>query len=179
MDQSWYLLAPVALLAVLLLVRAAFRRKPTRRDSPAGRILIDGSNVMHWAGKGADLATVRSVAWALSENGYEVGVIFDANVGYKIADRYMNESALAHVLGLQVRQIMVSPKGQPADGFLLRAARDTDAPIVTNDRFRDWQGDFPECAAPGRLIHGSWRDGVPQLRLSKGKPQDKPRRAAR
>ncbi|SFL44328.1 Zc3h12a-like Ribonuclease NYN domain-containing protein [Shimia aestuarii] len=165
------LLAPVVLLAVLLLARAAFRRKPTRRSTPAPRILIDGSNVMHWAGDGADLAVVRSVAWALTDHGYEVGVIFDANVGYKITDRYMNEATLAGVLGLKDEQIMVSPKGQPADGFLLQAARDMDAPVVTNDRFRDWQDDFPECAAPGRLIHGTWHDGAPQLRMSKGKPQ--------
>ncbi|MDQ2094653.1 NYN domain-containing protein [Rhodalgimonas zhirmunskyi] len=169
MDQSWYLLAPAALFAALLLFRAAIRRlKPAPVER---RILIDGSNVMHWKDGTADIGIVRTVTQALADQGYTVGVIFDANVGYKLSDRYMNESQLARVLGLKSQQIMVSPKGQPADGFLLQAARDMDAPIVTNDRFRDWQEDFPECAAPGRLIHGSWRNGAPELRFSKGKPR--------
>jgi hypothetical protein len=166
MDQSWFLLAPVALVAIFILLRGAFKtpKKPDRR------VLIDGSNVMHWSGNGADITIVRTVAQALLGNGHSVGVIFDANVGYKLSDHYMNEAALARVLGLTDQEVMVSPKGEPADGFLLRAARDLDAPIITNDRFRDWQDQFPECAEPGRLIHGTWRDGAPQLRFSKGKP---------
>ena len=35
-----------------------------------------------------------------------------------------------------------------------------DAPIVTNDRYRDWAGEYPEIAEPGRLIRGGYRDGV-------------------
>ena len=159
-----YLLVPVALLAVLLLVRAA-----TRRRKPTRRVLLDGSNVMFWSGNEADITIVRDVAQALTGHGYDVGVIFDANAGYQIVDRYMDEAKLARALGLKKRQVMVSPKGEPADGFLLMAARDMDAPIVTNDRFRDWQDQFPECAEPGRLIHGNWVNGAPQLRLSKGK----------
>ena len=162
---SYYLLVPVALVAAVLLARTTLRRrKPTRR------VLIDGSNVMHWSGDDADLAIVRNIARSLTDHGYDVGVIFDANAGYKIVDRYMNEAKFARALGLKEHQIMVSPKGEPADGFLLMAARDMDAPIVTNDRFRDWQDQFPECAEPGRLIHGSWQNGAPQLRPSKGKP---------
>ncbi|MEZ5716258.1 MAG: hypothetical protein R3D85_14535 [Paracoccaceae bacterium] len=133
-------------------------------------MLIDGSNVMHWNGGEPDIKVVRDVARALAANGYQVGVIFDANAGYKLAGRYLNEAALARQTGLAPAQIMVSPKGQPADGFLLEAARDMAAPIVSNDRFRDWQDAYPEIAEPGRLIHGTWQGGAPHLRPGKGKP---------
>lgn len=170
MDPSWYLLAPAALVAVLLLIRAAFRGRKT-----ANRILVDGSNVMHWNGpgngRGADINVVRGVVRALSADGYEVGVIFDANAGYKIANRYMNEGTLARLLRLKKDQVMVVPKGQPADGFLLLAAREMDAPIVTNDRFRDWRDAFPESADPGRLVRGDWRNGAPILHFSKDAPR--------
>ncbi|WP_137699723.1 NYN domain-containing protein [Marimonas lutisalis] len=140
------------------------------RRATAGRILIDGSNLMHWNNGTPDITVVRDVARALATKGYEVGVIFDANAGYKIADRYMNEATLARKLGLNKSHVLVSPKGQPADGFLLQAAREMDAPIVTNDRFRDWHESFPEFAQPGRLLHGGYRDGAPYLRPGKGKP---------
>lgn len=153
------------LAAFFWLAHLFVRRQTTRRV-----VLIDGSNVMHWKNGAPDIAIVRKVARALMESGYRVAVIFDANAGYKLAGRYMNEAALAKHLGLTPRQVMVSPKGQPADGFLLRAARDMNAPIVSNDRFRDWQSDFPEVAAPGRVIHGGYRDGAPYLRPGKGKP---------
>lgn len=158
-------LALAVLAAVFWLGHLLVRRRP--RDQ---HVLIDGSNVMHWKKGDPDIAVVRDVAKALDKNGYRVAVIFDANAGYKLADRYMNEVTLAKHLRIHPRQVMVSPKGQPADGFLLQAARDTDAPIVSNDRFRDWQSAFPEVAAPGRLIHGGYRDGAPYLRPGKGKP---------
>jgi len=47
-----------------------------------------------------------------------------------------------------------------ADSYLLTVARDDNAPIVTNDRYRDWADDFPEIARPGRLIRGGYRNGT-------------------
>lgn len=43
---------------------------------------------------------------------------------------------------------------------------------MTNDRYRDWQADFPEVAAPGFLIRGGVRDGAVWL-------QDRDIRAAK
>jgi hypothetical protein len=42
----------------------------------------------------------------------------------------------------------------------LTVARDFNAPIVTNDRYRDWADDYPEIAEPGRLIRGGYRNGT-------------------
>ena len=160
------------LAAALLAVFGAITFRKTRA-SPARYVLIDGSNVMHWNSKrqngAANIDMVRQVAQALEQTGHKALVIFDANAGYKLADRYLNDTALARMLALSPAQVMVVPKGRQADEYLLRAARDKQAPIVTNDRFRDWQDQFPELHDPDRLIHGGSKNGTAYLRRSRWK----------
>jgi hypothetical protein len=55
--------------------------------------------------------------------------------------------------------VMVVAKGVQADGFILQSARDLQARIVSNDRFRDWQDTFPEVASAGYLVQGGYREG--------------------
>ena len=126
-------------------------------------IVLDGSNVMHWNGESPDIEIVRTLVRALERHGYAAGVIFDANAGYKISDQYMNDAAFSELLDMPQDRVMVVPKGTPADGFILKAARDFGARVVSNDRFRDWQDQYPETAQPGFLIRGGYRDGAPYL----------------
>ncbi len=167
------LLALVSGLASLILLLLGVRRKrPSGRQAPAPRhgrfnrgkasarpILVDGSNVMHWQNEVAQIATVRLVIDALEAHGFHPGVVFDANVGYKIGDRYQDDAALARMLGLTENQVLVVPKGTPADPCLLQTARDLGARVVTNDRYRDWAEAHPEVRRPGFLIRGGFRDG--------------------
>lgn len=44
--------------------------------------ILDGSNIMHWKGKGADIAPVKDAISSLIARGYAPCVVFDANVGY-------------------------------------------------------------------------------------------------
>lgn len=55
------------------------------------------------------------------------------------------------------------PKGKQADPYLLETAREKNARIVTNDRFRDWADTHPEVLQPGFLIRGTIRDGKVDL----------------
>ena len=80
--------------------------------------------------------------------------MFDANAGYLLIGKYQHDKALARVLGLPTDRVMVVPKGTPADPMILRAARDYGAPVVSNDRFKDWAKDFPEVKTKGHLITG-------------------------
>lgn len=155
-----FLLGLAICCALLWILSRRPRPKPGKRQA----ILIDGSNVLHWRGGIADIATVADLVRSLEETGYRPGVVFDANIGYKIADRFLNDRQLAKVLALPVKQILVAPKGTPADAYLLQAARDMDAPIITNDRFRDWAEDFPELTQESRLIQGGYRDGTLYLK---------------
>ena len=157
-------MAMASALASLALLLAALRRRAVRtarRTRPW--IFVDGSNVMHWKGEGADIVPVVEVLARLKALGYVPGVVFDANAGYKLQGRYLHDGALAKLLGLPASQVLVAPRGTPADPLLLAAARDSRARIVTNDRFREWSATHPEVAAPGYLVRGDYRGG--QLRL--------------
>ena len=143
----------------LLLWQAVRALRAARRKAP-NWIVIDGSNVMHWKDDRPQIETVRSVVRELTARGYSPGVVFDANVGYKIANRYQDNGALANMLHLKADQVFVVPKGTQADLYLLAAARDLKARVVTNDRFRDWAAAHPEVREPGFLIRGGYRAGA-------------------
>jgi hypothetical protein len=145
------------------------RPRPGRAIRPKGDrkwILVDGSNVMHWEDNTPHIEPVRRVITALKAQGLDPGVVFDANVGWKLFGRYLGERELGQLLNLPQDQVLVVPKGSPADPWLLTTARDFGARIVTNDRFRDWAEAHPEVDRPGFLVRGSlsatgvWLEGM-------------------
>jgi rRNA-processing protein FCF1 len=117
-------------------------------------VVVDGSNIMHWHEGEAEVQTIKDVMAHLEGQGYQAGLIFDANVGYKLYGKFQGNRALARKLGVSADQVVVVDKGQPADQLILDVARKLDAKIVSNDRFRDWLDDYPEVLEPGRLIRG-------------------------
>ena len=140
---------PSAVAGTLLWVWSLFRRRIRRRW-----IVVDGSNVMHWLDGTPRMEPVISLLKELSTRGFTPGVVFDANVGYKLEGRYMGERKLARRLGLPLDRVHVVPKGTPADLFILRSARGLGAQIVTNDRYRDWGlsgSGAARSADPGQL----------------------------
>ena len=141
-------------------IGSAFRHPSDHRPPERLRhIVVDGSNVMHWKDGTAQIATLREVVGRLIELGFTPGVVFDANAGYKIGDRYQDDGALGRMLGLPHDRVLVVAKGTPADPVVLSAAHDLRAQIVTNDRYRDWAADHPITSAPGNLVRGGYRDG--------------------
>ncbi|MFE3837363.1 NYN domain-containing protein [Pseudogemmobacter sonorensis] len=167
------LAALLALAFVLLRLRSARRGE----GDPAGRLplaVIDGSNVMHWRDGTPALATVRAVVETLRAQGYKPGVIFDANAGYKLMGRYQDDADLARAIGMPARDVLVVPKGQQADPFLLDFARDTGAVLISNDRFRDRIEDYPALATPGRIRRGGWRDGRIWLERPRSPEREQP-----
>jgi len=150
-----FFLVLLVLLGAALLARRG-RHKPTRA---ARFILVDGSNVMHWRDNTPNIEPVREVIASLKAQGYTPGVVFDANVGYKLEGRYRNHYKLAKRLGLPHEQVMVVPKGEPADPMILRAARAYGGRVVSQDRFRDWEGEFPELRRPDFRVRGGYDGG--------------------
>jgi hypothetical protein len=112
------------------------------------------------------LDTLRQVVARLQADGFVLGVMFDANAGYLLTGRYMRDTELGQALRLPVDRVMVVPKGVPADPYILNAARDLKARIVTNDLYRDWISDFPEIADEGFLVKGGYRKGALWLELA-------------
>lgn len=150
-----------ALAAVILLGNALWRSvRGVRAPQETGQqVILDGSNVMHWNGETPRLATLRDVIAECRIQGHEPGVIFDANAGYLLADRYLDDRHFAKLLDLPDDRVVVVGKGEPADPTILAAARELGAKVVTNDRYRDWAAEYPEVATAGHLIRGGFRDG--------------------
>lgn len=92
--------------------------------------------------------------------GFSVGVVFDANAGYKVGEKYLDDRHMAARLGLPEDRVLVVPKGVPADAYILKAAQELGARVVTNDRYRDWAEVHPEVARPGFLIRGGVQGGM-------------------
>lgn len=158
---------PYELIALLLFALGVAwlvcTRLSRRRRRPA--IVVDGSNVMHWGGGDPSAEKVSRVLEALVEAGFDPEVWFDANVGYKLVGRYAGPRQLARFLPVPASSIRVVDKGVPADPELIAAAFRLGVRIVSNDRFRDWQEDFPGLAMPDRVISGRLRDGIPEFDL--------------
>ena len=120
---------------------------PERRggDAPGSLVLVDGSNVAHSSeGDQALLGNIIAVCDKLREEGYEPLVLVDAALRHQIDDRAKYERLV------ETGEIRQAPAGTDADYFILSFARELDASIVSNDRFRDRQKSFPEAAK--RLI---------------------------
>jgi hypothetical protein len=135
------------------------RQVPWAFEPDPRRLIVDGSNVMHWRDNQPDLATLRAVLLRLTAMGYVPEVTFDANAGYLVAGGFKNGAGFADLLGLPRHRVQVVPKGTIADIHILRAARQMQSPIISNDRYRDWEGEHPEIRMPGRLIRGGWANG--------------------
>ena len=108
-------------------------------------VLVDGSNVAHSTeGEKAQLANILAVREKMAEEGFEPVVVVDASLRHQIDDRAGYERLVESGL---VRQ---APAGTDADYFILSFARELDARIVSNDRYRDRLSAFPDAA--DRLI---------------------------
>ncbi len=168
-------LLAAALVAVFLILWNRRRRARGAQTSDESWVLVDGSNVMHWQDRTPSLDPVKAVVAQLTAQGHVPGVVFDANAGWKLMGRYLHDGDFARLLGLESRQVLVVPKGTPADPFLLETAREFGARIVTNDRYRDWAGAHPEVLEPGFLIRGGMRDGAVWLKgLAAAPPEGAP-----
>ena len=141
---------------------------PEAKDDPASRrsersvVLVDGSNVAHSSeGDRVRLANIIAVCDKLRGEGYEPLVLADAALRHQIDDRPAYERMVDDG---SIRQ---APAGTDADYFILAFARELDAAIVSNDRFRDRQKAFPDAA--GRLIKYMVMKGEVVLERRSGK----------
>jgi hypothetical protein len=109
------------------------------QDTESRTAIVDGSNVAHSAEGGARLANIRLMWEKLEDEGYEPIVLVDAALRHQIDDSAGYE---AMVDDGRIRQ---APAGTDADYFILSFARELEANIVSNDRFKDRLDAFPEA----------------------------------
>lgn len=153
-----------AIAALIILLRALPRRGHADRPAPRPtHVVVDGSNVMFWQDGVPRLATVSAVLVAVRRAGLNPIVWFDANVGYRVSDRYMGPRDLSRALGLPRGQVRIAPSGTAADPLLLEEAAKLGTGVITNDLYRDWVVAFPSVRVPGVLVSGRVVDGVVRL----------------
>ena len=103
-------------------------------------VIVDGSNVAHSSeGDVALLSNIELVRKKLAEEGYEAVVLADAALRHQIDQPEHFERLV------EDGTIRQAPAGTDADYFILSFARELEADIVSNDRFRDRQDAFPEA----------------------------------
>lgn len=100
---------------------------------------MDGSNVAHFTeGNGPRLKNILLVLQKLRSEGFEPLVVADAALRHQIDDKVQYEQMIETGLVHQ------APAGTDADYFILSFAREKDARILTNDRFRDLARKFAQ-----------------------------------
>jgi hypothetical protein len=116
------------------------RPRSTERQERSGKALVDGSNVAHSSEGGEGrLRNIELVVEKLREDGLEPIVVSDAALRYQI-----DETAKYETL-IDEGHIRQAPAGTDADDVILSFARELDAHIVSNDRFRDRLESFPDA----------------------------------
>lgn len=150
---------PLYALRLRNLLKSKAPKAVSQVSVPEGRrVIVDGSNVMHWGGE-PSLTVLSRVLSELQNRGYGPLVYFDANVGYKLFNKHLNHKQMAQHLGLPAENVVHAPSRVPADEIILEHAVKEDLRVVTNDRFQDWKFKFPKVAESGFLVKGRWQEG--------------------
>lgn len=111
-----------------------------KKDDERPIAIVDGSNVAHSTeGGGPRLENIVLVCRKLDAEGYDPIVVADAALRHQIDDRDGFEARVGE------GRIKQAPAGTDADYFILAFARELDAAVVSNDRFRDRAEAFPEA----------------------------------
>jgi hypothetical protein len=126
--------------------------KPTRPIQPAASngatpsqgesktVIVDGSNVAHSTeGEKPLLENLLAVRDKLNEEGFDPVIVADASLRHRIDDPTRYERMI------EAGEVRQTPAGTDADYFILSFARELNATIVSNDRFRDRLAQFPEA----------------------------------
>ena len=115
--------------------------RPVETDSrpKSERVIVDASNVAFSTDKEAPrLANVRLIRDRLTLDGMTPILVADAALRHQIDDPDGYEALV------KVGEIQQAPAGTDADYFILTFARELDASVLSNDRFKDRIVHFPE-----------------------------------
>lgn len=119
------------------------------------KIVVDGANVAYIEKSKSGnpkVSNLVAVYQSLKEKGFDPIIIVDAALQHKIDDPQKFEKLLENQT---VRQ---APAGTDADYFILETAKEYHARIVTNDKYEDYQKDYPwieKSRLPLMIINGN------------------------
>ncbi len=99
---------------------------------------MDASNVAHATENVVRLANVKLIRDHLTEGGMTPILVADAALRHQIDDAEGYEALV------KAGEIQQAPAGTDADYFILTFARELDASVLSNDRFKDRIAHFPD-----------------------------------
>jgi uncharacterized protein YegL len=118
---------------------------------------IDGNNVCHWKDSNDfSLKTLLNLCRELKNKGHDYVCFFDANVIHLPKDN-LEKSTIKQLLTDKMRY-RISPGGTRADDFIIMAAHNDNASVISNDWFRNLTGQYTwldKNQTPQRLFKGS------------------------
>ena len=120
-----------------------------------GTILIDGTNVMHWAKSryGVTLKHLLAITRYFDECGVRWEVLFDASSRYLLSAK--EQAVFENLLKTRPEEFQQVPAKTRADDFLLMLAdADPAARIISNDMYRDYAAEYPWVGERKRFIRG-------------------------
>lgn len=125
--------------------------------------LLDGSNIIHWdhCGKEISLDGVLAITGELEKRNYPYQVYFDATARHLFKYDQEVKNRYEELLKNDPQHFRQVPAGTRADDFLLMiASRDSNAKIITNDRYCEYADLYPQVVNRERLLPGMVFDGL-------------------
>lgn len=126
--------------------------------------VFDGSNIYHLGHDNKmDAQPLGQIVDLLRSEGYRIICFFDANIFHTLCEHGAFPSEQLHslamledIFGLKADEIYVVPSGVQADRYILECLKYMPISFaVTNDRYRDYQSQYPTV-----MKDNLWRKGV-------------------
>lgn len=154
--------------------------KPTTRPNGKPRIdkpiFIDGSNLIYWSKtQNIDIRPLAELCNYLRVANISFLVYFDANIKYVLETagkpmfpKQRDTNDLQALFDLFIHEIEVVPGGTQADNFILQRAAIENGLVISNDRYRDFDEEYPWIKNPNRVHRGGVSGGnlyIPTLKI--------------
>lgn len=150
-----------------------YQTKPDFKKYAGKSIVLDGNNIV--GGSGWEFDPLTKLLAELRQSKYKYTVFFDNNIFRALKERDLISQGqsitecISVIMGEQPENIVVAPKGEEADPYIIEQATRHNAAIISNDAFNDFRIEYPWLESGERLL--SFRISgtdvlVPKLRLS-------------
>jgi hypothetical protein len=128
-------------------------------------VIFDGNNIYHFGlDNGVGTKALEILVRELRAEGFRIICFFDANIFYTMRDnsvfqninKEFSMAILQTIFGLRKSEIYVVPSGVQADDYIIESLSLLPISfVVTNDRYRDYEGEYGFLAKDKQ-----WRKGV-------------------
>jgi len=133
-----------------------YQRKPDFKKYAGTSIVLDGNNIV--GGSAWQFDPLAKFLAELRRSKYKYTIFFDNNIFRTLKERDLISQGqsisecIAEIIGEEPDNIVVSPKGEEADPYIIEQAYRHNAAIVSNDAFNDFRIEHPWLETGERLF---------------------------